>query len=533
MKKLSVLILLVVAVTLVFVSCNRRSATGPDAYANAPNEVSVIVLDRGQIAASEGDYANNRWTRWANENSPVRVTFVPVPRTASSSTMTTMFASGTAPDLIAEYNRGFLDRFYDQGVIQPVDEYIERYSTAYKEYQIRNPDLVPFLIGLDGKQYGITSRRTPLQVVNQGIMVRKDWLDRWGMAIPITTDDALAFMRRARAEDPSGLGTWGVGTDYSFRGVIDVMFGAAAVGFNVVNGHFVDWSSTPAYRDALQFRATVFQEGLIDPEFITDTNFVRQRQFMATGRIAMRIQGGPSQNDYADLIRNVPTADFVSIEPLTTPYGKTGFISEVPFLHMVLMNKDARNPRAAIEFIDWMISDGYWNMSFGEEGRHYRMVNGVPQVIDQAINAVETNYIDGNHEFAIVSDLAARVNAVGIQNWIITRAAQDPTSQAYARVWGQFVANSQANPHRFFVPFAPSSPTIQEFATNTGAGINSGSRIDAIETAIMMGRISVDEGLRQINEYKNSLGWERINAEKDAWFQANRQNFQAFSHMWY
>jgi len=512
--------LLLVTSALIFAAGGQNRST-----TSAANEVSMTVLDRGLIPASEGNYADNRWVRWINENSPVKVTFVPVPRTASSSTMTTMFASGTAPDLIAEYNRSFLDRFYDQGVIQPVGDYIEQYSTSYKEYQRQNPDLVPYLIGLDGKQYGITSRRTAQNVLNQGIFVRKDWLDRWGMQVPRTTDQALAFMRRARDENPSGLGTWGVGTDYSFRGVIDVMFGLAAVNFNVVNGRFVDWYSTPAYRDALQFRATIFQEGLIDPEFITDTTFTRQRQFMATGRIAMRIQGIPSQNDYADLIRNVPTADFVAIEPLESPYGRTGFISEVPFLHMVLMNKDAKNPRAAIEYIDWLISGGYWNLSWGMEGRHYRLVNGVPQVIDAALNAVEVDYLTGNFEFALVNDNATRMSAVGLQTWITTRAANDPVSQDWARRYSQAAEISLRWPHRFHVPYGPSSPTIQEFTTNTGAGINTGSRIDAIETSIMMGRVSVDEGLRQINDYKRSLGWDAINAEKDAWYQANRHLF--------
>ena len=40
-----------------------------------------------------------------------------------------------------------------------------------------------------------------------------------------------------------------------------------------------------------------------------------------------------------------------------------------------------------------------------------------------------------------------------------------------------------------------------------------------------MGRLTVDEGLRQINEYKNSLGWQAIIAEKDAWYQANKAAF--------
>jgi hypothetical protein len=41
----------------------------------------------------------------------------------------------------------------------------------------------------------------------------------------------------------------------------------------------------------------------------------------------------------------------------------------------------------------------------------------------------------------------------------------------------------------------------------------------------MIGRVSVDEGLRQINDAKRTLGWDAINAELDAWYQKNRHLF--------
>jgi hypothetical protein len=36
----------------------------------------------------------------------------------------------------------------------------------------------------------------------------------------------------------------------------------------------------------------------------------------------------------------------------------------------------------------------------------------------------------------------------------------------------------------------------------------------------------VDEGIRQINEYKKSFGWDGVNAEKDAWYQKNKHLLQ-------
>jgi len=499
-------------------STQQQSRTGAaDPYANAPREVSMTILDRGQIPASEGNYENNRWVRWINENSPVRVTFVPVPRNGSRAAMNTLFASGTAPDVIWEYNVSHLNFFFEQGVIQPVDEYIDRYSTHYKKYLQDNPDILPYLISsVDGKQYGISSKRDIRSLVNLGMFVRKDWLDRFNMRAPTTADEALAFMRRAKADNPSGLGTWGVGTNYAWSTLTTAMFGRPADNFLIVNGRFVDWYNTPGYRDSLAYMTTMYQEGLIDPEYITDgPNFTRQNQFISTGRVAMTWMGMGIQTQFADMMRNVPTAEMIAIDPLSTPYGRFGFGQEAPFLKMVLLNKTARNPKAIMEYLDWLITDGYFTLSFGLEGRHYRMVNGVPQVIDAALNRTEVDYIKGNSEFALVDRVADRLTPA----WLPVLAAQDPISQAFARLTAQGIEKSLGTPTFAFTPFQPTSTSIQNFNIAT-TGQN--SQVYALEIAIITGRLTLDEGLRQINAFKNANGWNDINVEKDAWYQAHK-----------
>ena len=51
------------------------------------------------------------------------------------------------------------------------------------------------------------------------------------------------------------------------------------------------------------------------------------------------------------------------------------------------------------------------------------------------------------------------------------------------------------------------------------------AQVSTIETSIIMGRLSIDEGLRQINNLKNAAGWDAVNAERDAWYQRNRHIF--------
>ncbi|MCL2479339.1 MAG: extracellular solute-binding protein, partial [Treponema sp.] len=255
MKKIIILSAILLSLSaMLFANGGAQPVTaGP-----AKPQISVIMFDRGQCAASEGTYENNRWTRWINDNAPVNVTFVPVPRTESTARETALFAAGQAPDLVWEFGKGFMDTLYNQGVIQPVADHIKNYSTVYRDYLAAHKELMPYLIAEDGKQYGMTTARNILNIPNHAMWIRQDWLDKFKMATPTTTDEVLTFMRRARDEDPDGNGvkdTWGLTFNYNWTGIVNALFGQPMDNFMIVNDHFVDWTSTPGYRDQLAFKA--------------------------------------------------------------------------------------------------------------------------------------------------------------------------------------------------------------------------------------------------------------------------------------
>jgi putative aldouronate transport system substrate-binding protein len=227
----------------------------------------------------------------------------------------------------------------------------------------------------------------------------------------------------------------------------------------------------------------------------------------------MRFAGLGFAGQYFDFIKNVPSADFVPIEPLKTSQGQFGFNSEVPILKMVCMNRNARNPKAIMEYLDWLISGGYYTLSWGFEGRHYRLVNGIPQAIDAAVNRVEKDYLAGNYEFALVDN-----NRITL-DWIPVQAAQDPISQDWAKRYQRGVEIGIKWPFTYNVPYGPASDSIAAFNSAISA------QVEALETNIMTGKLSVDEGLRQINEYKKAAGWDAVVAEKDAWYQKNKHLF--------
>ena len=64
----------------------------------------------------------------------------------------------------------------------------------------------------NGKSYGLAS--TGSIAKNEGLLIRKDWLDKLGLKVPTTTDELMAVMKAFTFNDPDGNGkadTYGYG----------------------------------------------------------------------------------------------------------------------------------------------------------------------------------------------------------------------------------------------------------------------------------------------------------------------------------
>lgn len=479
-------------------------------------EISISILERGNCPAEEGTMEDNRWTRYINENSPVTVKWVPVPRTESVAKINALFAGGEAPDLVWEFGKGFMDNLYTQDVIQPVDEYVEQYSTSYKQYLENHPELKPYLIAEDGKMYGMTSARTPLGVANHGMWIRKDWLDALGLSVPQTMEElneaALAFTK----EDPDGNGendTFGVGFNYNWITIMKSMYGQPAEGMMVEDGVVGDWVGSQGYADCFAQIKSWYENGVIDPEYVTDTNYERQRQLLVTGKTGIYLGSYNHETEWRELKTNVPEAEWIPLEPVETSYGRFGLYQEPPAQAMICMNRDCKNPEAAMMFLDWLIDGGWYALAYGEEGVHYTLVDGIPQKTDPDKVKAEVSYAG---EYAIVRDEVID----DVEKYISVTSAQDELSQEYAPIRATALETAMKNKFRRDVPYTPSTELSAKYNADFGTIITS---IEA--KMITDSSYSVEDGLAEIKSEQESLGLDRVLEERQAWYDANKDSF--------
>jgi len=96
-----------------------------------------------------------------------------------------------------------------QGLLAPVDDMYPMMPNRTK--LLYDNDSVAFTT-VNGKSYALAQ---PGSVVrNEGILIRKDWLDKLGLKVPTTTDEYLEVMKAFTFKDPDGNGkddTYGLG----------------------------------------------------------------------------------------------------------------------------------------------------------------------------------------------------------------------------------------------------------------------------------------------------------------------------------
>lgn len=486
-------------------------STGPSAQ---KKEISISLFDRGQVPAEEGSYENNRWTGWINENSPVQVKWVPIPRNEAQTKLNTMLASGSAPDLIWEYERNYIAQLANQGAIQPIDEYIEKYSITFKQYLQEHPELKSYLT-IDGRMYAVSSARGPESIANHGMWIRQDWLDKLGLKTPETVEELVETARRFKEDDPDGNGKNDT-VPIVFNGngniILRTLFLTGENQWYLEGEKLQFGRINDRYTDSLALQKLLYDEGLIDQEYITDKSFQRSTQLWTTGHAGIFLGSWSMESLFMDLKRNVPHGQMVPLEPVSSPYGKSGLYQETPVNILIAFNSTMNEDKiqAAVEFLDWMLAEGWKPLKYGEENVHYRLINGVYQTTDNTKYQKEVQYA---REYSIVNQYAVQ------PEWIPIMAASDALSQEYAQLKSRSLEIAMKNQYRRDIAYNPSHPELtQLLATYTPIA-------QQIEARVITGgdRMTPEGGMEELRKEWKRLGGE--NAEKlvNQWYQSNKE----------
>ncbi|WP_246321332.1 extracellular solute-binding protein [Paenibacillus germinis] len=394
--------------TLVGCSSDKKETATPAATTKAGekaavkrSDVTVTMYDRGAVPASEGSYEENRWTKWINQNGPENAKFVPILRSDSTKKLNVLFASGSAPDIVSEYNTPFRGSLYDQKQLLPIDD-ILKYMPEYQKLLTQYPQLKKAGTKPDGKLYeiGKVKEATPQHI----LLIRTDWLKKLNLSMPTTTEELLAVAKAFAEKDPDGNGkkdTYGLNMSTYSEQAINEMFGEGSskdlLAWGVKDGKIIrQWDNELA---SLTFKKKLYDEGIIDKDYINDKDGAKAKQDFLNGKIGVYVKfsGGWydfAMNDLPTLKKNVADADVAPLGYPKSPLGTfTGAIDN-PVQMTTVINAKAKDPEAVGRYLDFMMKpETALKVINGDEGTHWKKAaNGCPQAVDPAKNKNEVGY---------------------------------------------------------------------------------------------------------------------------------------------
>jgi putative aldouronate transport system substrate-binding protein len=475
------------------------------------------MFDRGSVSSDEGTYENNRWVKWIREQSGIDVKVIPVPRNQAQDKLNVLIASNQAPDLIWEYDRTYIGKLISQGAIQPVDQYIEKYSTSYKKYLQEHPDLKSYLT-FEGKMYAVATERTLDSIANHGMWIRQDWLDKLGLKVPDSLDDLIKVAKAFKDQDPDGNGkadTTPLVGSTTFD-AYSAMNAAINSQWYLEDGKMKYGATLDRFGDALALEKQMYEEGLVDKEYLTDKNYQRAIQLWTTGKAGIFVGswgGSAMENHLKAMLKNVPDANPVPLEPVSTKNGKYGLYQETKPFIFVAFNKEMKNPKAAVEYLDWLVDKGWMALVNGTEGVHYKNVNGVAQLLDADKFKKEVSYAG---EYAFLR------NAKFSPSDLLVKAAPDEVSQRLAALSQKGLETATKNAFRRDIPYQPNFTELNDIQTALKPFIE---EIRA-KVAMQGSQYTAAWGMEEIRKEWTRLGGEKVEAKAQEWYEANKASFK-------
>lgn len=350
----------------------------------------------------------------------VKIVWEAIPINDYDQVMGTRLASGqNLPDIFVVPWEANADKLGYDGIAMPLNDLIDSNAYYLKRLMDTYPVVRSGLTAADGNIYaypgfgeGFITNAADMdgEITNPGAnlclnvsMIRKDWLDKLGLEVPVTLDDWYNVLKAFKTQDPNGNGkadeipvtaTFNVRDIYRFgEGFGLYRSGNAECRWDVdADGKVFFKDTTAEFKQTLEFLNKLYAEGLLDVEYST-VGYSK-----TTEKINRNLVGALT----SDWISNIPTynanlknagvdANWVPVEPIQNPDGKVMVTNRWSVWKTAAISTTCKNPELAMMWLDFqtLSPEGITLTTLGIEGESFEMKDGKPVLTEQAKNPPE------------------------------------------------------------------------------------------------------------------------------------------------
>lgn len=358
--------------------------------------LTIMIYERGNTTNTYGSATDNYWTRWMQTNfgdsNGITLKYIPVPRSNDSEKVNTMMAGGSAPDIIFSYDSTMIMDYGKDGGLHELSALVEEFGTNLKANMSET-----FEYGMAGtNMWAIVAKR--VNVGRYTTFIRTDWLDKMNYKLEVnenghyhmSIDDFTTLLRQAKTLDLDN-----TGMEIYPLGVIGAYSATQSrpIIYSFVNTPELtdemracyDEMFWPGYKEGVRYLNTLYNEGLVDPDFMvdTDTSYPSFSALLSNGR--MLAYGHDCQYTTAvEALYNAnPEANITAVQ-LDNQYGKQFVDVYAPTGMYIAVPATCKHPEAAVKYLDFLANyDNSKVLHYGFEGIHYEMIDGVPTTIEK------------------------------------------------------------------------------------------------------------------------------------------------------
>ncbi|MGI5895093.1 MAG: extracellular solute-binding protein [Candidatus Merdivicinus sp.] len=355
------------------------------------------------------------------ERTGVRLIYEQAPSDSSEERFNLMIAGGDLPDLIY-YDITPIKNTTENGPFMVLDDVINNMDNLSSVIQDK-PEVMKEMRNAEGHMYFFPQ----LDAIraNNMQLVRQDWLDKLNLDYPTTTDEYYEMLKAFKEQDPNGNGEADeipYTTRHKTHGLTGIIefFGISREWFvedDEVKHGMVD----PRMKDAVTYLNKLYSEGLIDPDYLTNT------QDIWTTKISTNLVGtfwdlGSRLESFNEIISgNVETGPFVGMLPPAAEGVTPGTFNQKTYVSSTgcAVSKNTEHLAEIEKLFNYIYSEeGGMLLNFGIEGETYT-IDG--EEVTTLLEGDEGNQIGLSCHLPFIKDIRKERN----QGVVVTAAREE------------------------------------------------------------------------------------------------------------
>lgn len=311
-------------------------------------------------------------------NTEIEFSWIPDP--SKEERINTSLASNSLADIVTLtiLDNSSVRNALKAGMFWEVSPYLDEFPNLAKISQDTRTSA-----SIAGKLYGVPFQKS---LARNGVVLRKDWLDKLGLQVPKTTDELMEVAKAFTEKDPDGNGKKDT-TGFMDRS--DLVYGA----FKTLGSYFGTpnyWSvddagkmtpefDTEAYVKTMDYMKTLYDGGYINQDFAVTAKTDQQQNF-AQGKAGIYVGALFDSKNLLNLSKGIQDGmDLVMVNDITSTgneadraiwAGNNGIGGLLSFPKSEV--KDENELRRILKFVnDLMNEDVYGLMTYGIKDVHY------------------------------------------------------------------------------------------------------------------------------------------------------------------